>query len=251
MNKGYMIVNNQVIVGTEEGLKGPIACVNNIEDILLYENEVEFLSKMLKEDSSYLLSKKYERETTKKSAIKIAIMSGGAALAAGSICYLGASFVPELVNNFAVQSVIGTVTLGGAFLGLGMALMEFQHRPSKKLISSYEERVNYEKEMLDIISGELELLKLNSTNDIESKDEMISHKIKDEGSIKYLNDSIRLRDIYGYNKAKILKLYYEDELIQLLRERNFDSNAIMDFMLYLDTEVRKYDKEEVVGKIKK
>ena len=123
-------------------------------------------------------------------------------------------------------------------IGLGLTF-----GPFKNIISCYEERISFEKEMIEILSKELEILRTNNTNN--NKDnykEFIAYNINDKGAIKYLSDSIKLRDFYGYSKSKIMKLYFNDELIQSLSERKFDKNAIMDFMIYLDTKYRE-DKE--------
>ena len=39
MKKQFMIVNGKIIVSTEKGMNEPIPYVDNIEDILLFEND--------------------------------------------------------------------------------------------------------------------------------------------------------------------------------------------------------------------
>lgn len=239
MNKQFMVVNGQVIVATENGFREPIPYVDNIEDILLFENEIEYLRKCFIDDSKLLDSKSEERNYRMKSAIKTDAIVSGAAVAASGVCYLFGNSMPELTDSVFFEqlmvSIFGVGVLFGPFLGI----MDISFAPSKKIIASYEERTAYEQEMIEILSVELESLKNNTTsNNIEQFKEMVSYPVRDTGAIKYLKDSIRLRDIYGYNQAKIMNLCYRGELSYVLKQEKYDENAIIDFLTFLDSKVR-------------
>ena len=71
MNKQFMYLNGNIIVSDEKGMKPAIPYRDNIEDILILENEIEFLEKRLKEDSEKLETKKSDREFRNKDSKKI------------------------------------------------------------------------------------------------------------------------------------------------------------------------------------
>ena len=53
-----MYINGTIVISDENGMKPAIPYVDNIEDVLVLENEIEFLEKCLKEDQEKLESKK-------------------------------------------------------------------------------------------------------------------------------------------------------------------------------------------------
>ena len=61
MNKRFMYVGDSIVVSDENGMKAPIPYVDNIEDVLILENEIEYLKKCLEEDSSKIEHKSKER----------------------------------------------------------------------------------------------------------------------------------------------------------------------------------------------
>lgn len=235
MNKQFMIVNGKIIVLTEKGMNEPIPYVDNIEDILLFENEISYLRKVLAEDEEFLKSKIEDKGTRKKSAIKnTTIVTGAAMLATGAV-YLSSVLVPELLNEQTYNDLMVIIGGVGVTFGPFLGWMEYRFGPSKNIFPCYEERIKYEKEMIEILESELEYLKSHLTaENIGNYEEMVPYDVRDEGSLKYLKDSIRLRDIYGYNKKTIMSLYSTGELTDELVKLKFDENVIMDFITYLD-----------------
>lgn len=255
MNKQFMIVNGQVIVATENGFREPIPYTDNIEDILLFENEIEYLRRCLATDEKKYDEKNNERIYRNKDSKKISIV--------GSIIGIGAVFgVSQLVglsHEEIVDTVMGPMSEYLAFsipMSVGcigfvqmISLLGLSYRPSKKILSCYDERIEFEKEMIELLNDELERLKQNVTSkNILQYKEMVSYPVRDEGSLKYLQDSISLRDMYGYDPVKIMSLYYRDELSFVLKNKGYDDNSIMDFLSYLDSEVRQKDIEELKKK---
>lgn len=252
MNKQFMLVNGKVIVSTEEGMKGPITYTDSLEDILAFENELEYLNKCLAEDEEFLKKQTEERISRRKSALKTTGIVGGAAVVASGVCYLGCKAIPGLADQVVVDQLITTICGVGVMFGPFLGWMEVKTGPTKNILSCYEERIAYEKEMIEIIGTELEELRTNqATKNIGKYEEMTPYSVRDKGSIEYLEDSIRLRDLFGYNRDKIMKLYYEEKLLFVLRDKKYDENAIMDFLLYLDSLSRKNHEEEVSKLTKK
>lgn len=48
---------------------------------------------------------------------------------------------------------------------------------------------------------------------------MTPYSVRDKGAIEYLEDSIRLRYLFGYNRDKIMKLYLDEKLYFILKEK--------------------------------
>lgn len=240
MNKQFMIVNGKVIVSTEEGMKSPVEYVENIDDILLYENEIEFLKSKLAEDEKYLEDKVSERENRKKAAKKVILTATGVSLVAGGTYYLGAN----VVDSTFIQQL--SVAVGGCAASFGILLgwMEIKYGPSKNIVPCYEERISYEKGMIEILSMELdELRKKSITKNNERFDEMVSYPVNDVEAIRYLKESLRLRDIFGYHKKAITKMYKEGKLFDILKNEGFSEDAIMDFSIYLESKSREETEE--------
>ena len=169
MNKQFMVIGDKVIVSTEVGMNEPIPYRDNIEDILLFENEIEYLKRCLDEDEKILDDKIKDKDYRRKSALKNTAIISSSALAASGLCYLASNIMPELVTQQTFEQLIVIIGGVGVTFGPFLGWMEMIYGPSKNLISCYEERVAYEKEMIDILNTELELLKseLSNSNIVE------------------------------------------------------------------------------------
>lgn len=249
MNKEYMYVNGNILISTENGMKEPIPYRDNIEDILVFENQISFLQKSLEADEKKLQSDREEVEYRKSSSKKIAAVTSGtvvvAAVAAHAIAYS--------VAGEELAMVVGELTKGLAVTGVGfgcvLGLIDYSYRPSKNILRCYEERIAYEREMIDLLSKELEELKNDVTvNRKGAVQEMVSYEVRDEDSIEFLREAIKLRDIYGYNTKKFMKMYFNGELLEFLQNGEFSDCAIMDFMSFLDNKVKLEEQENRMGK---
>ena len=244
MNKQYMYIKDSIIVSDENGMKPAIPYVDNIEDMLIIENEIECLKRILEKDEKDLKEKNEEREYRTKDSKRMSVV--GSVIAVGTT--FGFSQLMGLSHEEITNTIVGPMSEYLAFsipMSVGcvgfvqaLSLLGLNYRPSKKVISALEERIKYSKEMIEIFENELNLLKEHPTyarkNEIK---EMISYDVKCEYSLEYLREALNLRYAFGYNPKKYIKLYKEQELPQYLSNNGFSDDVIMDFYEFVSKKV--------------
>ncbi len=237
MNERYVYVDGMVTVITDSGMNEPIPYVDNIGDILHFQNEIAYLESALKSDQELLNKKKSEREYRSKDSMKVAFVIGTASV-------VGSIVLPLVLGE--TGRTLGTTLLAtGAVFAPTMYAVGLSFRPSKKLINGYEEKINYEKEMLHILYDELQSLKDNPTTlrkDIVKNGTICD--INSKYSLKYYEDAINLRFEYGYNPDKFIQWYDEEILGKKLQQEGIADETIMDFMSFVEKRKAKIAKEE-------
>lgn len=244
MNKAFMYLNGMIIVSTEEGMKPAIPYVDHVEDILILENEIEYLEKTLAEDEKKLddaLEEKASRRKLSKhislvgSALGVAASFGGAQLFGLSHTEMVSTIMGEMSEflAFAIPMSVGEVVFVQ-----GISFFNLKVGPSPSLIRCYQERIAYEKEMLDILRKEQTYLTENVTLKNDGQvEEMVSYPVRSAGSIQFLKEAITLREYYGYDSEKCMKAYREGGLEEQLTSRGFGDIAIMDFIGFLNKKI--------------
>lgn len=244
MNKQYMYVKDTIVVSDENGMKPPIPYIDNIEDILIIENEIEYLKRILSKSEKELQEKLDEIAYRNKDCKRVSLI--GSALAVGTT--FGFSQLMGLSHDEVTNTIMGPMSEYLAFsipMSVGcvgfvqaLSLLGLSYRPSKKSITALEERIKYAKEMIDIFSNELASLKENPTYSRKDKvEEMVSYDVNDEYSLEFLREALNLRYAFGYNPKKYIKLYKSGELPKYLNERDFSADAIMDFYDFVSKRV--------------
>ena len=244
MNKQFMYVNGTIIVSDNRGMKPAISYVDNIEDILILENEIEFLELELDEDRKKLESKKKERDYRNRDSKKISIV--------GSIMAVGISFgmgqLAGLSHEEMTNTIMGSMSEYMAYaipMSVGcigfvqaLSLLGLSYRPSKKDINGLEQKIIFEKEMIKVFRNELECLKSNPTyNRKDMVEQMVSYDVHDKYSLDYLREALKLRYTYGYEPDKIMKLFEQEELYNELIEKGFSDDVIMDFLEFVKSKM--------------
>ena len=147
MNKQFMYVNGTIVISDENGMKPAIPYVDNIEDVLILENEIEFLEHCLKLDERALETKIGDREYRNKDSLKISLV--GSALAVGAT--FGLSQILGLSHENITNTIMGPMSEYLAFsipMSVGcvgfvqmISLLGLSYRPSKKDIKGIEEKI--------------------------------------------------------------------------------------------------------------
>lgn len=255
MNKQYMYLNGNIVVSDENGMKPAIPYRDNIEDILVLENEIEFLENGLRETTEKLESKKSDREFRNKDSKKISII--GSVMAVGVT--FGMSQLAGISHEEITNTIMGPMSEYMAFsipmsVGLvgfvqGISLLGLTYRPSKKELSGLEAVITYEKDMLDQFKKELQYLEERPTYERRNQvEEMVSYDVHYKSSLDYLKQAIKLRYSFGYNPKKIITLFKNGELEVILSEEGFSDDVIMDFCGFVERKIEEQSKEVNKGK---
>jgi hypothetical protein len=255
MNKQFMYVNGNIVVSDEVGMKPAISYRDNIEDILILENEIEFLEKSLKSDNEKLESKKEDRSFRNKDSIKISIIGSAAAVGVA----FGMSHIAGISHEEITNTIMGPMSEYLAFsipmsVGLvgfvqGLSLLGLSYRPSKKEINGLEEAIKYEKQMIEMFKEELQYLEDRPTFDKKDKvEEMVSYNVHYKSSLEYLSQAIRLRYVFGYNRKRMINLHRDGKLFDELTENGFSDDVIMDFAGFIENYLDGQDVEVQLGK---
>lgn len=255
MNKQFMYINGTIVVSDENGMKPAIPYVDNIEDILILENEIEFLEHCLKLDERALETKNDDRKYRNKDSLKLSLV--GSAIAVGTT--FGISHILGISHEEITNTVMGPMSEYLAFsipMSVGcvgfvqvLSLLGLSYRPSKKDIKGIEEKIKFEKEMLAIFKDELTYLQENPTYDRkDTVEDMKSYEVHYKYSLEYIKEALRLRYAFGYNPDKFIKLYQAGELAPALDVEGFSDDVIMEFTGFVERYLEEQAKEVKKGK---
>ncbi len=250
-----MYYHGDIVISTENGLKPVIPYRDNIEDILILENEIEFLEKCLQADSEKLETKIADRAFRTKDSKHISIFGSMVAVAAA----FGLGHVAGLSHEEMTNTIMGpmseylaySIPMSAGCIGFVqmISLLGLTYRPSKKEIDGLEEKIKFEEEMLALFRKELQHLEERPTYDRkELIEDMTSYDVHYEYSLEYLREALKLRYAFGYNTEKFIKLYEEEDLSMILLKEGFSDDVIMEFLGFLKQRI---DSMIKTGKITK
>lgn len=254
MNKQFMYVNGTIVVSDENGMKPAISYVDNIEDILILENEIEFLERELKDDQEKLESKNNDRDFRNKDSKKISIVGSiigvGAAFGVGQLAGLSHEEMTNTIMGPMSEYLAYSIPMSVGCVGFVqmISLLGLSYRPSKKDIKGIEEKIKYEKDMIDMFKDELEYLVEHPTYNRQNQvEEMVSYDVHYKYSLDYLREALKLRYAFGYNPDRMIKLYERGELPSVLLKEGFSDDVIMEFTGFIEREIEE-SKETKLGK---
>ena len=254
MNKQFMYINGTIVVSDENGMKPAIPYVDNIEDILILENEIEFLENVLREDQEKLESKNNDRAYRTKDSKKISIVGSiigvGTAFGVGHLFRLSHEEMTNTIMGPMSEYLAYSIPMSVGCVGFVqmISLLGLSYRPSKKDIRGIEERIKYQKDMIDIFKDELEYLSSHTTcNRKDQVEDMVSYEVHYKSSLDYLRESLKLRYAYGYNPDRMIKLYEEGTLPKALLDEGFSDDVIMDFTCFIERKLEE-NRESKLGK---
>ena len=250
MNKQFMYVNGNIVISDENGIKPIIPYVDNIEDLLILENEIEYLEFCLVEDQEKLEAKKKDRAYRNKDSLKISIVGSlfgvGAAFGVGHLAGLSHEEMTNTIMGPMSEYLAYTIPMSVGCVGFAqmLSLLGLSYRPFKGDIRGLEEKIEYEKEMIKIFKEELDYLRKNSTcNRKDQVEDMIAYDIHYKYSLDYLKESLKLRYAFGYNEEKFIKLHNEGEFSQRLRTDGYSDDVVLEFIGFLERKLREKEVE--------
>ena len=254
MNKQFMYVNGTIVVSDENGMKPAISYIDNIEDILILENEIEFLERELRDDQEKLESKNNDRAFRNKDSKKISIVGSiigvGAAFGVGQLAGLSHEEMTNTIMGPMSEYLAYSIPMSVGCVGFVqmISLLGLSYRPSKKDIKGIEEKIKYEKDMIDMFKEELEYLVEHPTYNRQNQvEEMVSYDVHYKYSLDYLREALKLRYAFGYNSNRMIKLYEKGELPSVLLKEGFSDDVIMEFIGFIERKIEE-SKETKLGK---
>ena len=255
MNKQFMYINGTIVVSDENGMKPAIPYVDNIEDMLILQNEIDFLETQLEVDKKDLKTKKEEIAYRNKDSKMIS--TWGSLLAVGAT--FGISSFMGLSHEEMTNTILGPMSEYLAFsipMSVGcvgfvqmVSLLGLSYRPSKKSIIGLEEKISCAEEMMKTLKSELTYLEDNATSDrYANVEEMISYYVNSNSSIELLKEILKLRYSFGYDSEYFYKLLVNGSLEEKLIAEGFSDIAIMDFSEYVAKKMKEKTKSKHVNK---
>lgn len=253
MYKSYVVRHGDVFIKDDKGRVRAFTYTTNLDEKLVHANKIDYLENRLQDDEEKLSDLEYLRKIMLDGYVKT------------NACVAGFSFVAALVlgvtaRNSGVQvyhTLLGDmgaleaqlkITMPSVILGVQPACMAYLYRsPSKEEISGMREVVRYEKEKLEEVQ-KIEIdTPLVGCNDNFYDEE--NHIVQDEEEIGYLKDSINLRYFYGCDKQKVLRMYEDGSLFQLLYSYpRYCEEAVIDFIEFLESELQTFKEKDEISK---
>ena len=245
MNKGYAYVNGKAIVTDEEGIKKIVDYTDNLDDILVTENIIEFLEQEQKELEEAL--KNIGDVKNLKTIARNNLIAGFVGAGFGSAL----SFVWEnfMINKHNIIPVIEKTLFGTIRTSVGVAAsvsifciltsitIAIKEYLEYKELSSYKNGLYNEKEHLtDILMKTEESLQLL----IENAKSITLEKDFEIRKISYLNELEKLESYLslcfkcGENEQKYNRYYQSGKLDDKLKDI-YDDSQIGEIKAYLDS----------------
>ena len=255
MNKQFMYINGTIVVSDENGLKLAIPYVDNIKDMLLLQNEIEFLETQLEADKKALKNKKEEIAYRNKDSKRIS--TWGSLLAVGTT--FGISAFMGLSHEEMTNTILGPMSEYFAFsipMSVGcvgfvqmVSLLGLRYRPSKKSVTGLEEKISCAEEMLKTLKSDLTYLENNATSDrYADVEEMISYDVNSTSSIELLKEILKLCYSFGCDSEYFFKLFKKGILEEKLISEGFSVIAIRDFSEFVAEKMEEKIKSKHVNK---
>lgn len=190
MNKHFEIKGNEVTVYNEYRKKSKREFSDNIEEILIAENNIEEIEKIIDNNELDL-----KLEKRKKKVHKLYYINSGIWIVSFILNLLSANFFACSMN------LLCSLMWG--------ANAYFSARPHTKKIKKYELENKYLEKKLQEEQEHLEKLKNNKENNIEINNNIIEKEISTSEKIKELKDILWYINCYVKEKKDFIKWYKE------------------------------------------
>lgn len=245
MIKSYVCVDDKVVTKGDKDIESVVPYYDNIGARLVVQNEIEFLSNSLVNDEKKFNSKVSERESRLNYYKKLVPITGavsvGAAFVLSAVPLIGnnAEYILTPYGNF--NPYVGTLltTLPASIVvGQILASLELVFRPSKREIAGLGEMVKYEKETLENKRNELARLECD-TRRIHAFSHNIFNiiKVDDSNQLRRHKENFKLRYAYGAYYNKILEMYKNGTLLEIMKNQGFGEESMSDFMIYVEQSI--------------
>lgn len=249
MKKNMVISNGMVFVSDKDGIKPGVDFTNNIVDKVILQTVIEHLDVQIDREHSELDSRINERKTRLADYKKMLLFTTGASVvtpvAFSFLCGMHKNTMDTILGEmnaalgFSIVMIPSLLLFSQFLIGYGLTL-----RPSKKSINGYSERLNYQIEVLHDLKGKLFSLETDKSNDkITEFEENTPIEIDVDLSLKYYEDSAKLRYVYGSQYKNVMKKYHDGTLTEYLKKSGLDETAIVDFILFIEHKIAQ-EKEE-------
>ena len=239
--KEYIIAGKEVIITDEKGMRPAVPFTNNFIKIEIVKSVISFLEGQLENDSKDLEKKKSERAWRLSDYKKHTLLSTGASLVVSPV--VGALFglhnqqtntmfgEANGLIGFSISMIPAMIVASQLLVSYGLVL-----RPSKKTLNGKDEKIKYERELLEEWNALLlDLLSDRNMDELENYDQTKIGTIDDSEDIKYIKDSIGLRYMFGAQFKQVMKVYHTGELYQCLVDSNICEKAIDEFIEFIDS----------------
>ena len=249
MKKNMVISKGMVFVSDKDGIKPGVPFTNNIVDKVILETIIGHLDSQIDKEHKSLDDKINERKTRLTDYKKMLLFTTGASV----VCPVAVSLISGMYKN-TMDTILGEMNaaLGFSIVMIPSLLLFSQFlisygltaRPSKKSVNGYSERLNYQIEVLHELKGKLFALETDKASDkINEFEENTPIDINVDASLKYYEDSAKLRYVYGSQYKEVMKKYHNGTLTEYLKNSGLDETAIVDFVLFVEHKIAQ-EKEE-------
>ncbi len=242
MIKSYVCIDDKVVTKGDKDIESIVPYYDNIGARFVVQNEIEFLSKALDTDEKRFNSRVSERESRFNYYKKLVPITGavsvGAAFVFSIVSLIGndAEYILTSYGNF--NPYVGTLltTLPASIIvGQIFASLELVFCPSKREIAGLEEMVKYEKETLENKRTELASLECDTRKINRNTHNTFNViKVDDSNQLRRHKENFRLRYAYGAYYNKILEMYKNGTLLEIMKNQGFGEEAMSDFMIYFE-----------------
>lgn len=240
MKKNMVIVNDQVFVSGNDGIKPGVKFTNNIVDIIVLEEIIDYLKTQIDLDYKELERKKEEREIRWSDYKKLTLFTTGISVIVpvgiSLICGMHKTTVDSIFGetnglvSYVSAMVPGALLMSQLLCSYGLTL-----RPSRNCINGITEKLNYQTVALDDLKRKINYLKEDTSSDkINEYEQNVPIEIDVDTKLKYYKDSTTLRFLFGNQNKRVMELYYNNTLFTELKNKKFDEFAILDFILFIE-----------------
>ena len=239
MKKQYTYINGLVVVTDDKnGLLPAKPYTDNIEDVLVTEDEIDFLERRCSHEKYELKKMKSYRKNNFKLLKLFAWTLPVLEVAIIALFFLNSPFSVETIFGVMNKFLAGIIFIGVPIYTVFMSIFTYAcfTSPSKKDISNQEEFIALLEEQL---SNSLDKMQdLEKDNACEKENEMNENEIIEIASkenLDKLNERLALRMLYLENTAKINRLYKDGELLNTLIDNGFKNQEVIgEFLNYID-----------------
>lgn len=232
MNKEYTYIDGKVIVRDEYGIQKQMDYYDNLKDVLLLENTINWISEKVSEleEEKEKYSNKHKHFIPWFLPITIVMSFAIPLVVAGisNIDYLDASRAIPIKDALMASQCIAIISCPLSILGdIGSYI---DYRKAKRTEKGIDSELEFLKEVLERSKEEMKVLQENKTRDKENK-KFRTEKIE---KVKQNNLESRL-DVYfdlGYNGDKLYQYYSKGKLNKKLSRyySNYDIEFIKTYV---------------------
>ena len=225
MNKELEFKDGKVFVTNEYGRKTERKLSSNIEQILISENNIEEIEKLIKKENKTIAKSKNNMKSANTYIF---------------LCFLWATtgILSAISGN--IFSTILNIVCSACW---GINAYSFNIKPNLKKIKTSESSILFLEEQLDLQKEQLNKLQKEKNNDYNYVDTSRKHFTTSDRIIELRNKLFIIED-YIHNKSKYMKLYKEGVLKTATNLYNNNNLTFLEELIKNDLEHNTKTKEK-------